>query len=57
MYDDSPMASAALDEYRHRMDELDPEIAEHAGTNANGARARAEHRLCGFCTAKLTVIA
>jgi metallo-beta-lactamase family protein len=57
VYVDSPMASAALDEYRHRMDELDPEIAEHAGTNANGARARAEHRLCGFCTAKLTVIA
>lgn len=57
VYVDSPMATAVLAEYRHRMDELDPEIAEHATAKANGARARAERQLCAFCTAKLTVIA
>lgn len=55
VYVDSPMATAVLAEYRHRMDELDPEIAEAVGVN--GQRARAELRLCAFCTAKLTVIA
>jgi metallo-beta-lactamase family protein len=54
VYVDSPMAAAVLVEYRKRLHELDPEIAENRETNG---RKAAERKLCGFCTAKLTVVA
>lgn len=53
VYVDSPMASAVLQTYRERADELDPDIA---ASPSNGTRARAEQRLCLFCTTKLKVI-
>jgi metallo-beta-lactamase family protein len=53
VYVDSPMASAVLELYRNRVDELDTDIAASA---SNGHRARAAQRLCVFCTAKLTVV-
>jgi metallo-beta-lactamase family protein len=53
VYVDSPMASAVLQAYRQRLDELDPEIAR---TPANAAHARAERNLCTFCTARLKVV-
>ncbi len=47
------MAAAALAAYRNRLAELDPAVA---GPAAETSRAQAERRLCGFCTAKLTVV-
>jgi metallo-beta-lactamase family protein len=53
---DSPMAIAALTEYRKRLDELDPEIQELARANGQGVAAR--HReMCAFCTARLHIVA
>ena len=58
VYVDSPMAAKVLEEYRHRLDELDPEVANHrGGRGGNGRRRAAERQLCSFCTAKLTVVA
>jgi metallo-beta-lactamase family protein len=56
VYVDSPMAANVLDEYRQRLRELDPEIAEMATFNGHGA---AEHhrQVCAFCTQRLTVVA
>jgi metallo-beta-lactamase family protein len=53
VYVDSPMATAVLDTYRSRADELDSEIA---GSAPNGWRA-AHRATCAFCTARLKVIA
>jgi metallo-beta-lactamase family protein len=49
---DSPMASAVLQVYRSRLDELDPDVAQPS----RGDRAERFRKLCAFCTAKLTVI-
>jgi metallo-beta-lactamase family protein len=54
VYVDSPMARRALDEYRKRIDELDPGLT--AADQAQSARLQRERRVCGFCTAKLTVV-
>jgi len=54
VYVDSPMAADVLNEYRKRIDELDPEIRETA--SIPDGHARAERRVCTFCTAKLKVI-
>jgi metallo-beta-lactamase family protein len=50
------MAANVLDEYRQRLRELDPQIAEMATFNGHGA---AEHhrQVCAFCTQRLTVVA
>jgi metallo-beta-lactamase family protein len=56
VYVDSPMASAVLDVYRKRVQELDPEIQEIARFNGHGAAA-AHRQLCAFCTQRLRVIA
>ena len=53
VYVDSPMASLVLVEYRKRLTELDPELS---GAPLADERQQAERHLCGFCTAKLTVI-
>jgi metallo-beta-lactamase family protein len=55
VYVDSPMAASVLDEYRQRLRELDPQIAEMATFNGHGA---AEHhrQVCAFCTERLTVV-
>lgn len=45
IYIDSPMAARALEFYRSRLSELDPDIAV------------AERELCAFCTARLMTIA
>ncbi|MGE5834402.1 MAG: MBL fold metallo-hydrolase RNA specificity domain-containing protein [Acidobacteriota bacterium] len=54
VYVDSPMASSVLMEYRHRLEELDPEMIQHAVSG--GQRAGSERRAVAFATAKLTVI-
>jgi metallo-beta-lactamase family protein len=46
------MASAVLELYRGRLQELDPEIAGAA----DGRRAQALRKLCAFCTARLKVV-
>jgi metallo-beta-lactamase family protein len=51
VYVDSPMASAVLAEYRHRVNELDPEIAQGANH-----RCTNERNMCAFGTARLKVI-
>jgi len=56
VYLDSPMAVAALVEYRKRLDELDPELSVPDADEAQRSRVRAERRVCGFCTARLEVI-
>jgi len=56
VYVDSPMAVAALAAYRKRIDELDPELSKPDLDPRAGSRARAERRVCGFCTAKLKVV-
>ncbi len=56
VYVDSPMAASALATYRKRIDELDPELSEPDVEDAKASRAKAERRVCGFCTAKLKVI-
>ena len=55
VYVDSPMAVAALTEYRKRVQELDPDIAEMAQFNPHGA-AESHRRMCAFCTARLKVV-
>ena len=52
---DSPMAIAALTEYRKRLEELDPEIAALARANGHGAAAR-YREVCAFCTARLHIV-
>ena len=54
VYVDSPMASSVLQEYRHRLDELDPDISRYAV--AKGEHAASERRAVAFATAKLTVL-
>jgi metallo-beta-lactamase family protein len=56
VYLDSPMAVSALETYRNRIHELDPELSQPDLDPARASRARAERRLCGFCTAKLTLV-
>ena len=66
---DSPMASKALDHYRDRVHELDPELqpeqtddvaphgaAAHEPVARRRAEARRERDLCAFCTQKLRVV-
>lgn len=55
VYVDSPMAAAVLAEYRERLRELDPEIAQMAAFNGHGA-AEGLRQVCAFCTARLTVV-
>jgi metallo-beta-lactamase family protein len=50
------MAVAALEAYRKRIHELDPELSQPGADPARARRARAERRVCGFCTAKLKVV-
>ncbi len=45
---DSPMAAAALEFYKQRIGELDPEM--------NPALNQNMHDVCAFCTARLTVV-
>jgi len=53
VYVDSPMAREVLDEYRNRLDELDPEIEKMAqNVDRSGRR-----QFCAFCTDRLKVIA
>jgi metallo-beta-lactamase family protein len=54
VYVDSPMATKVLEEYRSRLEELDPEMAARRG--GNGHRNAAERKLCAFCTARLRVV-
>jgi metallo-beta-lactamase family protein len=54
VYVDSPMATAVLAAYRARADELDPDIG---GAGPDETRSRAFRKVCGFCTAKLKVVA
>jgi metallo-beta-lactamase family protein len=66
---DSPMASRALDHYRDRVHELDPELrpeekddtaphgaAAHEPVARRRAEAQRERDLCAFCTQRLRVI-
>jgi metallo-beta-lactamase family protein len=53
VYVDSPMAAQVLQAYRHRTEELDPDIADAAG---DGQRAESYRKLCVFCTEKLKVV-
>ena len=54
VYVDSPMAAKVLEQYRTRLEELDPDVAVRA--SRDGGRRAAERKLCSFCTAKLTVV-
>jgi metallo-beta-lactamase family protein len=56
VYLDSPMAVSALEAYRKRIHELDPELSQPDADPVRATRARAERRVCGFCTAKLKVV-
>jgi metallo-beta-lactamase family protein len=70
VYLDSPMAAAALQRYRERIHELDPELqpereddraphdaaAPHAPSTRR-SRARQEREMCAFCTERFRVIA
>ena len=53
VYVDSPMAAKVLEEYRSRLDELDPDDGRAAAA-AMADGARPSGKLCAFCTAKLT---
>jgi metallo-beta-lactamase family protein len=54
VYVDSPMAAEVLSIYRHRLDELDPEIEEMGRIDT---RAKSGHRqMCAFCTSRLKVV-
>jgi metallo-beta-lactamase family protein len=55
VYLDSPMAIAALTEYRKRLQELDPDIHEMARYNGHGATTR-YREVSAFSTARLTVV-
>jgi metallo-beta-lactamase family protein len=56
VYVDSPMAVAALVEYRKRIDELDPELSREPEQTRRRRQLEAERRLCSFCTARLNVV-
>ena len=66
---DSPMAAAALERYRERLNELDPEMrpeakddvaplgpAAHEPLSRRRAQAAHERELCAFCTTRLKVV-
>jgi metallo-beta-lactamase family protein len=53
VYVDSPMAREVLEEYRNRLNELDPEIEKIAN---DGRRGR-HRQFCAFCTDRLKVVA
>jgi metallo-beta-lactamase family protein len=55
VYVDSPMAVAALTEYRKRLQELDPEIAEMARFDNHGV-VQSHRKMCAFCTERLKVV-
>lgn len=55
VYVDSPMAREVLQEYRARLNELDPEISQMAATN--GVHQRHERDVMAFSTARLRVVA
>ena len=55
VYVDSPMALEVLKEYRTRLNELDPEIAQMAASN--GVHHRRERDVMAFSTARLRVVA
>jgi metallo-beta-lactamase family protein len=55
VYVDSPMALAVLTEYRKRLQELDPDIAEMARYNGHGA-VRAHREMSAFSTARLKTV-
>jgi metallo-beta-lactamase family protein len=54
VYVDSPMAREVLQEYRARLNELDPEISQMA--MASKAHARRERDVMAFSTARLRVV-
>lgn len=67
---DSPMAAAALDRYRARLHELDPDLqpaqtdgkaphdaAAHEPRTTRERQAREERDLCAFCTERFRVVA
>jgi metallo-beta-lactamase family protein len=54
VYIDSPMASSVLAEYRHRLEELDPDVSRYAV--ATGQHAASERRAVAFATANLKVL-
>ncbi|OYW03966.1 MAG: hypothetical protein B7X11_03225, partial [Acidobacteria bacterium 37-65-4] len=55
VYVDSPMAREVLQEYRTRLNELDPEISHMAASNS--AHHRRERDVMAFSTARLRVVA
>lgn len=55
VYVDSPMARDVLQEYRARLNELDPEIAQMAGTQLS--HSRRERDAMAFSTARLRIVA
>jgi metallo-beta-lactamase family protein len=66
VYIDSPMAAAALEFYRQRLSELDPQPSRELGSSPAHVSAErsarfvttpAERELCTFCTTRMTVIA
>jgi metallo-beta-lactamase family protein len=69
VYVDSPMAAAALEQYRARLGELDPELrpedtddvaphgpAAHEPYVRRRAQAARERELCAFCTTKFKTV-
>ena len=50
VYVDSPMSATVLETYRSRLDELDADMSQRAGSPAD------ERELCAFCTTKLRVL-
>ena len=55
VYVDSPMAREVLQEYRSRLNELDPEISQMAANS--GGHNRRERDVMAFSTARLRVVA
>jgi len=55
VYVDSPMAREVLQEYRSRLNELDPEIAQMAAS-VGGSHTRRERDMMAFSTARLRVV-
>jgi metallo-beta-lactamase family protein len=53
VYVDSPMSRDVLEEYRKRLNELDPEIERIAKDGVQGRR----RQFCAFCTDRLKVVA
>ena len=53
VYVDSPMSAAVLEQYRSRLAELDPDVANEPPP---GWR-QGQRRVCAFCTARLKVVA